>query len=672
MKRLNRIFLSLLTLSVLASCEDDMFLANGGQDSPVTIAVSLDKGSLSRASVGKEDQDDEDFIINGDFGIFLGLRSGGLGVPEVHCCSFTGTRKGLIYPVVSENGRRTPSDSPLTWSDKRLTDIIAFNFLLDNMGYDHECELDEEKGFLGWAWSDEEKNKTYAAQKESYDAEGNPLHTNDIIWGRGRAEYGKDGTKASIVELNHRMTRINVACVNTEGILDENQRRDMTISITNLVFSTEGFNRYDGTVSIADEPVRATLDLKKAGEDLTYVDDGTGYKEYHTSNFILPPQPLDVKSWPKVEVTYTDKEGNFRKVSGLVPHDILNESNSWVALDELRAGNHLTVVVEIKEDIPEIIFTAKVKKWVELGPMTVTATQRKAGINNMDELNEFIRMYNSLPVFTNTTDFSVPTIKEKTDAVDDLMLLYGKPETLKVDAGGYDVNVIQWTVPINFDLEGKVPSPGFRNIMWETAKSPGTIAFSYPLVLTSDPALNTDAELEALKGKKGIYNIEDLNAMVSTVIVDVAGSAGLYGDYDSKMLTYAFDLRDNISGEVLRKLPEVVGNVTFKYVMNDNGYSINGSKDVYDIVQRKGIYTLDDLNAMISAVNADIMSADAAKYGDLDAEKLTYTFDLRANITGTVVGKLPKTVYGSFDITYIMKANGFTVNGSSDVNDLIE
>ena len=330
------------------------------------------------------------------------------------------------------------------------------------------------------------------------------------------------------------------------------------------------------------------------------------------------------------------------------------------------------MVVEIKEDIPEIIFTAKVKKWVELGPMTVTATQRKAGINDMDELNEFIRMYNSLPVFTNTTDFSVPTIKEKTDAVDDLMLLYGKPETLKVDAGGYDVNVIQWTVPINFDLEGKVPSPGFRNIMWETAKSPGTIAFSYPLVLTSDPALNTDAELEALKGKKGIYNIEDLNAMVSTVIVDVAGSAGLYGDYDSKMLTYAFDLRDNISGEVLRKLPEVVGNVTFKYVMNDNGYSINGSKDVYDIVQRKGIYTLDDLNAMISAVNADIMSADAAKYGDLDAEKLTYTFDLRANITGTVVGKLPNTVYGSFDITYIMKANGFTVNGSSDVNDLIE
>lgn len=596
MNRLKQILLPLLALPALVSCDNDTFPAYNGQEQPVTLAVSLDKGAMSRASIGTDALDKENFIINGDYSIFLGIKDPEvLGFPHVHCCRFTNDRKGLIYPVTPST--KEVSASPLTWSDAKV-DKKDFEFILDNIGYQEACSWNPDTEFLGKAWDNTEKNTTYAAQKEEYDANKKPQHTNDIIWGRDIAKYDESG-KSSVVELTHRMTRINVVFVNLDQTLTKEERKGMTVSIENLVLDAESFNRYDGTVAIADNPNRGILKLKGEGEDLPLLGNGIDeenntYKEYGTANFILPPQPLVEVNWPKVVVRY-QKGGQEVTKSGLIPHEILYESSdasrssSWVKLDQLHAGNHLTIVVEIKEGIPEIIFTAKVKEWKELGPVTVTAGQRKPGINNTDELEEAIRLYNSLPVFASTTDLTPlpvypdkehPEYPNRINAIDDRLLLYGTPAIVE--------NALQWTFPINFELNGYVPNPGFRNIMWATAENSGLRGYSYPLNLTSEK--NKEEKLATLKGAKGIYNIEDLNAMISTVIKDIAGTAPLYGELNSKTATYTFNLRADISGEVLRKLPKTVtvyGTVyTMTYVMNDNGFFVNGSKDVNTLIEQ--------------------------------------------------------------------------------------
>lgn len=568
MRRLKHIFIVLLALPALVSCDKDTLLPDGGQDQPVMLAVTLDERPMSRAAIGADKLDGENYIIKGDYSIFLDLPDG-LGLPNAHCCRFPDSRNGLIYPVSREGDTGEPSASPLKWSDERMQNKKEFDFILDNIGYVEECTKDETSMFLGREWTDEEKTKTYGAQQEAYREDKTPVHTNDIIWGRGTARYGTDGKTASVVELTHRMTRINVVCVDLDKMTEE-QRNGMTISITNLVLSAESFNRYDGTVAIAEKPVREALILKGVGDVLIPSQDNTtnadNYVEYDTPNFILPPQPLDNENWPRVFVAYTASDGTEKKVSGLVPHEILNESNSWEALDALQAGNHLTIVVQIKEGIPDIIFTAKVKKWVEIGPMTVTATQHTPGINSKEELEECIRLYNQLPVFD--TGLNPANMQDKLNAVDEKLLLYGKCEKVN--------GALRWTFPINFKLEdGYSPKTGFRYIMWATATDE-TYAFSYPLILTGEQG----NQLESLKGEKGIYNIEDLNAMIA--FVNRQYGFEYYGDYDDGSSTYTFNLRANITGEVLNKITTGVN-----FVMNANGFTVNGSADVNNLIGGK-------------------------------------------------------------------------------------
>lgn len=588
MNRLKQILFTLLALPALVSCDNDTFPVIDGQEQPVTLSVSLDKGAMTRASVGTGALDNENFIINGEYGIFLGLSAKNLAFPQVHCCRFTNNRRGLIYPVTSSGDTKEVVTSPLKWSDAEI-DKKEFEFIIDNMGYQEECTWNNETKFLGKAWSENEKTQTYGAQEERYDGK-EPLHTNDIIWGRDTAKYVNSGKEPSIVELTHRMTRINVVFVNLDNTLKtEEERKEMTVSIENLVLAAESFNRFDGTVSIADNPVRDTLQLKGKGTDLLQLGDQTdeennSYVEYGTPNFILPPQPLAETQWPKVVVTYP-KAGETKTVSGLIPHEILYQSSgndqnsSWVKLDELRAAQHLTIVVEIKEEIPDIIFTAKVKEWVGIGPMTVVAAQRKPGINNIEELNKAIRMYNSLPVF-NGNPYNVAKWEDKINAIEDEMLLYGTPVS--------DNGVIQWTFPINFELpDDYVPETGFRNIMWATEEDPIRRVYSYPLRLTSENGENTEAELNNLKGGKGIYNIEDLNAMITLVNSGDVTNMRLYGELNmgNMTATYTFNLQADITGKVVNKLPATIEGYTMTYVMNNpNGFNVNGLTDVNDLI----------------------------------------------------------------------------------------
>ena len=503
---------ALLALPVIVSCDNDDASLTETADREIALGLSLDKRTSSRASIGNDMLDGEKYIINGDYAIIMDMPQ---YAGQVHCCRF-GTsvldngRRGNIYLV--ENS--SLAAAPLKWSN--ISPVTSFDFTIDNLGYANESAYNAASGFM--EWTDEDKTVTYAAQKEWYDGSGIPKHTNDIIWGSGTARYSNEGKDVSYAELTHRMTRVSVAFVN----LTE-QQKIMTVKLTNLVLKPESFNRVDGTVAIAENPKREDYMLfsKENGDELDVIRDDTAedtYLEHVTTNYILPPQALSEDHWPEIVVTYTDETGKTREVRGLIPHDILNEDgNTWEALDGLNAGNHLTIVAEIKDEIPDIVFTAKVRKWINLGPVTVSAGPDKGtpGIRNMEELKRCIELYNDLPQFKDLPNsWDAATWNQRLTHFGELMQ-YGN--CIKDNNG-----CASWTFYIDFDLsavpEKDLPQTGFRYMLWGLLQDANTLGqYTYPLTLVYNPNPGNDIANQLLKGEKGIYNIEDLNTFIKAV-----------------------------------------------------------------------------------------------------------------------------------------------------------
>lgn len=590
MKGMKSFVFALLALPVIVSCNNEDALPTEIADREIALGLSLDKHISSRASIPNDVLDSENYIIKGEYAIIMNLDK---YKNQVHCCRF-GTsvldngRRGNIY-IVTDG---TPAAAPLKWSDetaegKPIKSLKSFDFTIDNLGYTEECTYDAASGFLGKAWSDEEKTVTYAAQKEQYDADGNPVHTNDIIWGSGTAQYGQDGKEVSYAELTHRMTRVSVAFVN----LTEQQQKDMTVSLTNLVLQPESFNRADGTVAIAENPQREDLCLLQKGETLDIIKDETAegnYEEHVTANYILPPQALTEGQWPEIVVTYTDD----RKVHGLIPHDILNEDgNTWEALDGLNAGNHLTIVAEINNKIPDIVFTAKVRKWVELGPVTVTASQGSSitpGIHNMEELERCIELYNDLPQFDQPDSWGwVWDMQQKRKHFGELMQ-YGDCKIQNfVTADEAKTQQIAWKFYINFDLE-TLPATGFRYMLGYLTKQFGDwlTPWTYPLTFVDKNGVEVNRD--DLINKKGIYNMEDLNHMILACNELKADFMRFYGDYyeDNGIYIYTVDIRDEFSGELINKLKSDLSysGKPIKVVLNTNGFKVNGEENIGELI----------------------------------------------------------------------------------------
>lgn len=583
MKRMNRLLFGLLALPVFVSCDKAALPSEHIRDREIALTVSLDDSRTTRASIGNDALDNENYIVKGEYGIILNLKA---HMGKVHCCRFGDTRegnarKGYIYPVTDG----VPSTVPMKWSDADIS-VDAFEFILDNIGYTEEYTHDEDGYFLGREWSQEEKTGTYGAQRERYEQDGTPVHTNDIVWGKGKAAYVNNGKDASYVDLTHRMSRINVAFVN----LTDRQQKDMTVCLSNLVLEAESFNRLDGIVSISRTPDRSkVLTLLTETEKPIPLTDETeqgAYTEYVTPNYILPPQPLTDDEWPELIVTYTDETGNKREVRGLIPHDILNEDgNSWEGLDRLDAGNHLTIVAEIKDDTPDIIFTAKVRKWVELGPVTVTAGQYTPGIRNREDLEECIRLYNALPQFADAQTWDYASRNQRSVAIDRL-LRYGVCKF----KGPYS-SELEWTFNIDYRItENDLPKTAFRymlcRLMENNGPSLNLSEWTCPISFVDNAGSGT-AVLEKLKGDKGIYNIEDLNFMIKAFNERQITFMEFYGTIGwSSPPTYSFDLRADIQGDVLQKInAQWDENTKIPILMNTNGFTINGSADANDIIQ---------------------------------------------------------------------------------------
>lgn len=599
MKRMKSFVFALLALPVIVSCDNDDASLTETADREIALGLSLDKRTSSRASIGNDMLDGEKYIINGDYAIIMDMPQ---YAGQVHCCRF-GTsvldngRRGNIYLV--ENSSLVAA--PLKWSN--ISPVTSFDFTIDNLGYANESAYNAASGFM--EWTGEDKTVTYAAQKEWYDGSGIPKHTNDIIWGSGTARYSNEGKDVSYAELTHRMTRVSVAFVN----LTE-QQKVMTVKLTNLVLEPESFNRVDGTVAIAENPKREDYMLfsKENGDELDVIRDDTAedtYLEHVTANHILPPQALTEDHWPEIVVTYTDETNTLREVRGLIPHDILNENgNTWEALDGLNAGNHLTIVAEINEKIPDIVFTAKVRKWVNLGPVTVSAGPDKGtpGIRNMEELKRCIELYNDLPQFKDLPNsWDAATWNQRLTHFGELMQ-YGN--CIKDNNG-----CASWTFYIDFDLSAvpkkDLPQTGFRYMLWGLLQDANTLGqYTYPLTLvyTPNPDMNDNAN-QSLKGEKGIYNIEDLNTFIKAINEQNTWFLTFFSTINSwtaDKVELKVKIKDHLSGvpfkidqQKLNTLVyenkdsngNIIGIIPVKIILdNPNDFTLNGEENIGELI----------------------------------------------------------------------------------------
>lgn len=597
MKRMKSFVFALLALPVIVSCDNDDASLTETADREIALGLSLDKRTSSRASIGNDMLDGEKYIINGDYTIIMDMPQ---YAGQVHCCRF-GTsvldngRRGNIYLV--ENS--SLAAAPLKWSN--ISPVTSFDFTIDNLGYANESAYNAASGFM--EWTDEDKTVTYAAQKEWYDGAGIPKHTNDIIWGSGTARYSNEGKDVSYAELTHRMTRVSVAFVN----LTE-QQKVMTVKLTNLVLEPESFNRVDGTVAIAENPKREDYMLfsKENGDELDVIRDDTAedtYLEHVTANHILPPQALTEDHWPEIVVTYTDETNTLREVRGLIPHDILNEDgNTWEALDGLNAGNHLTIVAEIKDEIPDIVFTAKVRKWVNLGPVTVSAGPDKGtpGIRNMEELKRCIELYNDLPQFKDLPNsWDAATWNQRLTHFGELMQ-YGN--CIKDNNG-----CASWTFYIDFDLsavpEKDLPQTGFRYMLWGLLQDANTLGqYTYPLTLVYNPNPGNDIANQLLKGEKGIYNIEDLNTFIKAVNEQNVWFLTFFSTINSwtaDKVELKVKIKDHLSGvpfkidqQKLNTLVyenkdsngNIIGIIPVKIILDSDVFTLNGEKNIGELI----------------------------------------------------------------------------------------
>lgn len=678
MRTSKEIFISLLSL-LLVSCDKESFVDTGKDDREVTVAVSLgDRHMMSRASIGTNDVDKENYIVRGEYG-FIAPRLAGSGY-DVHRCCFFDNRHGNIYFVTDG----TPSSDPLKWSDKKLEGIDKFIFRLDNLGYETTCTYTALNGkeFLVPNWSEEEKTTTYAAQREEYNpATGEATHTNDIIWGVDTVKRDNKG-KERYVELTHRMSRINVALVN----LTESQRGNIKeITISNLVLKPESFNRLDGTVSVASSPDRKYLTLfdKEKGDNLQTTTENSGsdtYEEYMTCNYILPPQPLDENNWPVLTVTYTDDNGSNKIVKGLIPHEVINENgNSWESLDRLNAADHLTVVAEIKGSIPDIIFTARVRPWIELGPVVLDANYHKPGIYNLEDLNEFIDLYNkqnenpaTIYDFTyELSRFADCDLSEFPTRLKWKLILQSNIDILDTDLARKLKRSLYYGIyPVTIDDNG-------YNLTLNNKTGISAI-------LAPSTGINNKTDLEnCIKLYNSLPQFNSVDWNPSTFEQKRAGMDKLleYGTCETvgNVMKWTFDLNYPITELPTTKFRHTLCRFTeygdftpWMYPLSFNNNAGSNESVIKQLEGNKGIYVIEDLVYMIRAFNEHRTNF-MEFYGTINQSELSYTFTLMDNISGDIPQKMKRYWEGVGNVNVILNnPYNFTINDSSGVNNLIE
>lgn len=209
---------------------------------------------------------------------------------------------------------------------------------------------------------------------------------NDLLWG---SDNIPKNTNPIVMNLHHRMAIVRVEITVDRASYPE-QAIDLgtaNISITNLVHEPYSFNRMDGSIAIAADPVREELVMvntkQEAASERDWVKVVEGYEEqvesddepgttttrivdiYTTKDFVLPPQGLpERENRPQLRIETADG----RIFSGILPNamwEMVDDTPTNPLTLRFMEEHKLTIRTRITLDPPELTFMpVLVRDWV--------------------------------------------------------------------------------------------------------------------------------------------------------------------------------------------------------------------------------------------------------------------------------------------------------------------
>ena len=354
-----------------------------GSPEPIRFAAQASAPVASRADGGESDGDgpehkgkyvEEGAITHGQF--CLGYESSANDAPyRVADVNFdngplAGTGIGTVW---------TPEGyKELSWSGVRNTNTPIF--YMDNVlkKYNEKWKPDHSSGEHDSEILFKAGEHPFVAGLFDYvDGE------NDLLWG---SDNIPKNTNPIVMNLHHRMSIVRVE-ITVDRTAYPEQAIDLSeasISITNLVHTPRSFNRKDGTIAIADNPVREDLvmvDTKKdENSERNWKNVVKGYEEeiesddepgktrivdiYTTKDFVLPPQGLpERENRPRLRIETAD-----RVFSGILPNamwEMVDDKPTNPLTLRFMEEHKLTIRTRITLDPPELTFMpVLVRDWV--------------------------------------------------------------------------------------------------------------------------------------------------------------------------------------------------------------------------------------------------------------------------------------------------------------------
>lgn len=241
----------------------------------------------------------------------------------------------------------------------------------------------------------------------------------DILWGSEQ----KQTQNRYDFDLHHRMAgmrvKITVAASENDNLIDQYDLSKAEVYLTNVVLEPYSFNRVNGNVNLAKNPVYSprfpmvnNLNDDGSEEETGWKSTTTEYPDseenpgdpvYITYDFILPPQAPSEEHWPELVVRFpnpTPEEADekpYKEFYGKIPKGMFTnyEGKTNYGLDLSFLPEHiLEIRTRISQNPPQLIFMpVKVYNWVKWETYTVIGHQE--GIYETNQLYDIIRFYQS-------------------------------------------------------------------------------------------------------------------------------------------------------------------------------------------------------------------------------------------------------------------------------------
>lgn len=372
-KKINRLYWCLLTflLSAFPSCKNEEIQPEKDIDSPLYFSSSISSLLSTRAYQSSGN------ILEGKYYLTYptGLHD------QEYCVSTVNFVEGTGFVT-------TPEGDELTWKKVGYDygSLTSTTFFLDNVPVQNSFSetiiiLPEDNPFKAGIFDSENGS-------------------NDLLWGNTITDRLNNLVHIS---LHHQMAMVNIELSidnSKEGSLPLDLS-EAKVEITDLVLSSQSYDRLNGVLFLGDQPKYANLNLKDEfsnWKEIEYLEDNRDKPLFKSHDFVLPPQSLKTGiERPRLIITIPQNEGKEPRVfSGILPQAMLVETseNTSVAMNLSFLKEHiLTLHVTMDPDLMNLQFMpVTVIDWVYKGTFLANGTQ--AALFSESDFMAMIKAYN--------------------------------------------------------------------------------------------------------------------------------------------------------------------------------------------------------------------------------------------------------------------------------------